>query len=147
MADEGRIMGLDIGDVRIGVALSDSLRMMASPHSVVKEPSREAAVRTIKRLVEETGAVLIVAGVPLNEAGGQGIQAEKTLAFVERLRAEVSVEVVLQDERYTTAAAERMLIGANLRRDRRRQVVDKIAATHILQTYLDREAARRRGVE
>lgn len=147
MADEGRIMGLDIGDVRIGVALSDSLRMMASPHSVVKELSREAAVRTIKRLVEETGAVLIVAGVPLNEAGGQGIQAEKTLAFVERLRAEVSVEVVLQDERYTTAAAERMLIGANLRRDRRRQVVDKIAATHILQTYLDREAARRRGAE
>jgi putative holliday junction resolvase len=145
MADEGRIMGLDIGDVRIGVALSDSLRMMASPHSVVKEPSREAAVRTVKRLVEETGAVLIVAGVPLNEAGGQGIQAEKTLAFVERLRAEVSVEVVLQDERYTTAAAERMLIGANLRRDRRRQVVDKIAATHILQTYLDREAARGRG--
>jgi putative holliday junction resolvase len=144
MSEMGRLMGLDVGDVRIGVALSDPLQMISSPHSVVQEKSREAAVNAIKKIVEEQEVIRIVAGVPLNEAGGHGIQADKTLAFIEILRAAVNVEVVVQDERFTTAAAERMLIGANMRRDKRKQNVDKIAAAHILQAYLEKVAAQRR---
>ena len=147
MSEFGRVMGLDIGDVRIGVALSDPMRMIASPHAVVKEASRDAAVAAIKKIADEQEVVRIVAGVPLNEAGGHGPQAEKTLAFIERLRAAVTVEVVVQDERYSTAAANRMLIGANVRRDKRKLVVDKIAATHILQTHLDRAASDLRARE
>ena len=147
MSEFGRVMGLDIGDVRIGVALSDPMRMIASPHAVVKEATRDAAVAAIKKIADEQEVVRIVAGVPFNETGGHGVQAEKTLAFIERLRAAVTVEVVVQDERFSTAAANRMLIGANMRRDKRKQVVDKIAATHILQTHLDREASERRARE
>jgi len=144
MSEFGRVMGLDIGDVRIGVALSDPMRVISSPHAVVKEATRDAAVAAIKKIADEQEVVRIVAGVPFNESGGHGPQAEKTLAFIGLLRAAVSVEVVLQDERFTTAAANRLLIGANMRRDKRKQVVDKVAATHILQTYLDRLASEAR---
>ena len=102
MPEEGRIMALDIGDVRTGVAVTDPLRIIASPHSVVEEPTPEAAVAAIRTLVEELAPVRIVAGVPLDREGKRGPQAEKTLAMVERLRAAVDVEIVLQDERFTT---------------------------------------------
>lgn len=147
MADLGRIMALDIGEVRIGVAVSDPMQIIASPHSVVKEPSRAAAIAALKRLVGQLEPVLIVAGIPLDAHGGEGPQARKTRTFIELLRAELSVEIVTQDERFSTVEATRNLIAADMRREKRRGVVDKVAATHILQGYLDRTAAMRRTTE
>ncbi|MBI2434381.1 MAG: Holliday junction resolvase RuvX [Candidatus Hydrogenedentes bacterium] len=144
MNSSGRIMALDVGDVRTGVAVTDPLQMIASPHSVVREKSLAAAVDAVARLTAELEVVLIVAGIPLNREGQRGPQAEKVLRFLELLRAKVEVEIVTQDERFSTAEAERMLIGADVRRGKRKQVVDKIAATHILQTFLERRQRENR---
>lgn len=138
MEEEGRLVGLDIGDVRIGVAVSDPLGIIAQPHTVIVCCSPEHDVEAIRSIVEEQEAAAVVAGLPLNREGEVGPQAEKVLAFVERLREALDIEVVTQDERYSTAAARRMLIDANVRRKARKKVIDKVAAHHILQTYLDR---------
>jgi len=143
--EPGRVMGLDVGSVRTGVAISDALQMMALPHTVVQEPSLDKTIQALRKLVEELQPVRIVAGLPLDQAGQHGPQAEKVLRFLDRLRAVVEVEIVTEDERFSTAEAERMLIGAQMRRNKRKQVVDKVAATHILQTHLDRLAAQRRA--
>lgn len=136
-------MALDVGDVRIGVALSDPLGIIAQPHSVIPVKSPQADVDAIVQLVDGTGAQCLVVGVPLNQEGKPGPQAEKVLAFVERLRQSLSVEIVLQDERFSTAAAQRELIAAGVRRAARKQIIDKVAAQRILQTYLDRRARER----
>ncbi len=135
---QGRIVGLDVGSVRIGVAVSDPLGIMALPHSVITRTTLEADLDAIRKLAAEVEAVRIVAGMPLNQEGKQGPQAEKVTEFLNRLREVVGVEVVTQDERFSTAEATRMLIGANVSRKGRKKVVDKVAAHHILQTYLDR---------
>lgn len=144
MESPGRILGLDVGEARTGVALSDPLGMIASPHSVVPSADVAQAVAAIARLVEETGAVGIVVGVPLNQEGQPGPQAEKVAAFAEQLRRAVPVDVVTQDERYSTAAAQRTLAEAGVRGKKKKRVVDKVAAAHILQVYLDRAATERR---
>jgi putative Holliday junction resolvase len=140
-------MGLDLGEVRIGVALSDPLGIISQPHTVLKAASPRRDAEAIRGLVEQTGTQCIVVGMPLNREGKPGPQAEKVLAFIELLRQVVPVEIVTQDERFTTAAMQRVLIDAGVRRDRRKQVIDKLAAQQILQTYLDRQAAtvRARG--
>ena len=138
MAALGRMVALDVGEARIGVAISDPLGIIAQPHSVLACSSPERNVAAVRALVEQTEAVRVVVGVPFNREGKPGPQAEKVLRFVEQLRGALNVEVVTQDERFTTAAAERMLIAANVRRKDRKQVIDKVAAQHILQTYLDR---------
>ena len=135
---QGRIVGLDVGSVRIGVAVSDPLGIMALPHSVITRTSIEQDLNAVRDLVAAVEAVRIVAGLPLNQEGKPGPQAEKVLEFLDQLREVVNVEIVTQDERFSTAEAQRMLIGANVSRKGRQKVVDKIAAHHILQTYLDR---------
>lgn len=147
MTELGRVVGLDVGEVRTGVAISDPLQIIASPYGTVSMASSEAALAELARIVREAEAVRIVAGAPLDREGRLGPQAEKVLAFVERLRCAVDIDIVMQDERFSTAAAERALIAADVRRKKRRRVVDKIAATHILQAYLDRLAAERRRQE
>jgi len=139
MTTTGRIMALDVGEVRIGVAVSDPLGIIAQPYSVIAASSPEGDVDAVRNLVAETAAVRIVVGLPLNLEGQPGPQAQKVLAFVERLRAAVDVEVVTQDERYSTAAAQRVLRQAGVKRKKRKKVVDKVAAQHILQIYLDRQ--------
>ena len=134
----GRFVGLDVGDVRIGVAVSDPLGIIAQPHSVIKNVSREKSIQAIVDLVKEREAVRVVVGLPLNIEGQVGPQAGKVLAFVESLRAALDVEIVTQDERYSSSAAQSMLIAANVSRKNRKGIIDKVAAHHILQTYLDR---------
>ncbi len=144
MEEQGRILALDIGDVRIGVAVTDLLRITAQPRETVKCVSLKADLEAIRRIVEEAEAVLVVAGLPLDQNGEPGKQAKKTLKFVEHLREILDIEVVTQDERYTTAMMERMLIEHNVRRKGRKKVIDKLAAQNILQTYLDRVASQKR---
>jgi putative Holliday junction resolvase len=136
-------MGLDVGDMRIGVALSDPLGMMALPHSVVQTESPQVDADAIRRIARENEVIRIVAGLPLNQDGEPGPQAEKVLAFLDVLRGVVDVDVVTQDERFSTAAAQRSLISANVKRKNRKKVIDKVAAQHILQVYLDRQANTR----
>jgi putative Holliday junction resolvase len=140
LRETGRIIGLDIGDVRIGVAVSDPLGITAQGREVLRVSSPEKDVDAIKNIVNETGAVRIVAGLPLDQNGEIGSQAEKVLNFVETLRNALDIDIVTQDERFSTAAAERALIGANMRRNKRKNVIDMVAAQHILQTYLDRQS-------
>ena len=135
----GRSLGLDVGAVRIGVAVSDPSGVVATPLKVIDCVSPAKDAEAIARIAAEMDARRIVAGLPLNQYGERGPQADKVLDFLSVLREKVAVEIITQDERFTTAGAERMLIGAHVRRKRRKQVIDKIAAQQILQTYLDRQ--------
>jgi putative holliday junction resolvase len=144
MQATGRIMALDFGNVRTGVAVSDPLQMIASPHSVIEARSTEELLDALHPLFTELEPVTLVIGMPLDQHGGKGPRAEKTLAFVEVLRERLDIPVAVQDERFTTVEAERMLTEARVRRKKRKQVVDKIAAAHILQSWLDRQASERR---
>ncbi len=141
----GRIMGLDIGDVRTGVAISDPMQMIASPKVVIAVKDQATDIAAILKLAKDEEVLRIVAGVPLNQAGAPGPQAEKVLAFLEALRAATTLPVETVDERFSTASANKSLILAGARRDKRKQVVDKVAAAQILQLYLDRQAAQRRA--
>lgn len=141
--EEGRILGLDVGEVRTGVALSDSLGMVATPFDTIQVSTHQADADAVKSIVDEQEAIRIVAGIPLDREGGIGPQAEKVLAFLEVLKATVDVDVVTIDERYSTVSAQRALSQAGVKGKRRKKVVDQVAAQQILQLYLDREANRR----
>ena len=140
---EGRIIGLDVGEARTGVALSDPLGMIASPYETIQVKSPRADAEAVKAIAEEQGAIQIVVGVPLNMEGKVGPQAEKVLAFIEVLKEAVDLEVVTIDERFSTAAADRSLRAAGVKGKKRKKVVDQVAAQQILQLYLDRESSRR----
>jgi putative Holliday junction resolvase len=132
-----RILGLDVGDVLIGAAVSDPSRTIAQGLDSIKRADLREDVETVKRLVSDYDVAEIVVGLPKKMDGEIGVQAEKVLSFIESLRAEVGVPVIPWDERLTTVAATRTLIEADMSRRKRKQVVDKVAATLILQGYLD----------
>ncbi len=139
-----RAVALDIGERRIGVALSDSDGTVATPYEVVtRSGDRTRDHRRIAALVDETGAGVVVVGLPLSLDGSVGPAAAGVLAEVEELRAALGVEVVTWDERLTTVEAERSLRAMGVRKGRRRRVVDQVAATVILQSWL--EAGRPHG--
>jgi putative Holliday junction resolvase len=135
-----RALGVDLGERRIGLALSDPSRTVASPHDVLRR-SGDPAVdrRAIVDIARESGAGVIVVGLPLSLSGKTGPAARAALAEVEALRAIAGeIEVVVHDERLTTVTAERALIEGRVRRDARRQVIDKVAAAVMLQSWLER---------
>ncbi len=135
-----RIIGLDVGDKTIGVAMSDELVTFASPVKVIKRTeSIRKDIGEIRRLAEENGVKQIVVGLPLMLNGSIGIQAEKVLQFVEELKRRTKAEIITWDERMSTLEVERMMIASNESRDKRKQVVDKLAAAVILQGYMDRQ--------
>ncbi len=138
----GRILALDIGDRRIGVALSDPGRVIASPHSVYERVGYGPDTRYIRRLCDENGVDLVVCGLPLNMDGSRGGQAEKASAFAEKLR-EAGLSVEMQDERLTTVSAHEALIEGGMRREQRKGTVDKIAAALILESYLQAQRQAR----
>ena len=133
-----RAVALDIGTRRIGVALSDSGGAVATPYEVVTrsgDPARDH--RRIAALVDESGAEVVVVGLPLSLDGNEGPAARAILAEVDQLRAALPVPVVTWDERLSTVEAERSLRLTGVRKGKRRQVVDQVAATVILQSWLD----------
>lgn len=132
----GRILALDVGDRRIGIALSDSLRMIATPHSVYTRVGYAPDVKHILALCEKTEADLIVCGLPRNMDGSEGFQAEKVRAFAQQLE-RAGLSVVFQDERLSTVSAHQALIAGGMHREERKGTVDKVAAAVILQAYLD----------
>jgi putative pre-16S rRNA nuclease len=140
-----RYLGLDVGDRRIGVALSDETETLASGLSTLERVGPRKDLRAIRRLVEAHGAGEIVVGLPRTLAGEVGPQARKVLEFAEALRPVARVPVVPWDERLSTVMAERALIAADVSREGRRKVVDKVAAVLILQSYLDYRKVAGRG--
>jgi putative Holliday junction resolvase len=136
-------LGIDLGSRRIGVALSDPTRTVASPLEVLeRQRSRADDHRAIFALAREHEAATIVVGLPLSLSGDTGPAARGVLDEVEEMRAETggSVEVEVFDERLTTVTAERSLREARMRREARRRVVDKVAAAVMLQAYIEANA-------
>jgi len=132
-----RILALDHGTKRIGVAVSDELKMIAQPlEYILAEPSAGFLAR-LKELVQEKDAELILVGMPRNMDGSYGPAAAKVRDFVGTLRATLTVPIRLWDERLTSAQANRVLIQGGVRRDKRKEKVDKMAAAILLQGYLD----------
>lgn len=132
-----RIMGLDFGDKRIGVAVSDALGWTAQGKKVVQNTSFKEVVAELQSLIEEYEIERIVVGLPKNMDGSLGARAEKTLDFIDGLRTKLEVPITTWDERLSTAAAERTLLAADVSRQKRKDVIDKMAAAVILQNYLD----------
>lgn len=132
-----RIMGLDVGDKTIGVAASDALGWTAQGIETIRRTNKKADYRRIGEIIKEKEITKIIVGLPKNMNGTVGPQGEKVLEFVEDLKKRFTVEIILWDERLTTVAAERMLISGDVSRKKRKNVIDMIAATYILQGYLD----------
>ena len=130
-------MGLDIGEKRIGIAISDPLCYTAQGKTVMERRGVEADIQQIKDLVAAEKVSALVAGLPKNMDGSIGEGAERVLSFVRLLEAALSMAVILWDERWTTVEATRVLLEADMTRRKRRKVVDKVAAVLILQGYLD----------
>ena len=132
-----RLLGLDVGDKRIGVALSDETSTLASGLPTLERVGPRKDLQAVASLVQRHEVSDVVVGLPRQLDGSLGPQAQKVLAFMEELRPVVKVPVVSWDERFTSALATQALVEAGVRRRDRKQVVDKVAATLILQSYLD----------
>ncbi|MGB4303770.1 MAG: Holliday junction resolvase RuvX, partial [Syntrophomonadaceae bacterium] len=128
---------LDVGEKRIGVAISDPLGWTAQGHSVVQRSTLKNDLAKLKELCQQLECQLVVVGLPRNMNGTLGPKAEEIQEFVRHLHDVVSVPIEYWDERLTTRSAERVLLEADLSRRKRRKVIDKVAAVHILQNYLD----------
>ena len=137
-----RVLGLDIGTKNIGVALSDELGILAQGKEVILRKSDKYAIARIKEIVEEFGVGKIVAGLPMNMDGSKGARAEDSERFSGKIEKEISVPVILWDERLSTKEAEDVMIRADISRKKRKKVIDKVAAQLILQGYLDSEFKR-----
>ncbi len=134
-----RKLGVDLGQVRIGIALSDSLNIFASALETYTRKNLKDDLLHIADLANKYDVDVIVFGLPINMDGTQGVKCQETFEFADKLKEFCKQEIVFQDERLTTVSAERALIDANVSRKDRKQVIDKVAATFILQSYLDKK--------
>ncbi len=131
-----RIMGLDMGSKRIGVAVSDELGLIAQAVATIKRDSKEEDLKKICDLIREYDVQELVIGYPRHLDGRPGDEAASYVSFGEMLHRETGIPIAYQDERLTSVAAERSLLEGNMRRRRRKEVIDRIAACLILENYL-----------
>ena len=136
---DGRIMGLDVGDKTIGVAVSDLMGLTAHGVKTIKRVGKKKDIEALKEIIKERQVNKIVSGLPKNMNGTLGPQGEKVIKFCELLEEETGIKIEYWDERLSTVAAERTLIQGNVRRENRKGVIDMVAAVIILQGYLDRQ--------
>lgn len=132
-----RKMALDYGEVRIGIAFSDIMSIIANGYETYARKSLEEDLEYLSKLSKEKEVDTIIIGLPMNMNGTEGDRAAKTREFAEKLTQKCGLPIKFLDERLTSISAEKMLIEANMRREKRKQVIDKISATIILQNYLD----------
>lgn len=137
-----RVLGIDYGTARMGLAQSDPSGVFAFPLGVENVASMEERLRAVIRACEETGAECVVVGLPLRMGGNDGPMTQEVRRFAERLKLKLKVPVVLHDERMSSQSAERVLLEADLSRQRRKGLRDKVAAQIILQAYLDGRCCR-----
>ena len=133
-----RIMALDVGSKRIGVALSDPLKITAQGLQTFQRTTLEEDIKGLWQLIDEHEVSQLVVGLPKNMDGSIGFKAEEVQQFIADLTAVRKIEVIWIDERLTTVSAERVLLEADVSRAKRKKVIDKMAAVVILQSYLDR---------
>lgn len=134
----GKILGLDLGTKTIGVAISDAMRYSATPLETIKRTKFTQDAIRLEELIAHNKVVAIILGLPLNMDGSEGPRVQSTRAFARSLGQRISLPIAFWDERLSTSAVTRMMIDADLRRDRRAEIVDKLAASYILQGALDR---------
>ena len=132
----GRVIAFDIGDKRVGVALSDPLGIMALPQKTYWRKGYEKDLQALSLIAKESCVEKIVCGLPLNFDGSESEQTGKTREFIDGLKKYVDIPIVTADERFTTLMARRVLIEADMRREKRKEVIDSIAASYILEDYI-----------
>ncbi len=132
-----RILGLDLGEKRIGVAVSDAMNIIAQSVGTIGRKAMKSDLKRIGELIREYDAGTLVVGLPLNMNGTEGKSANMARDFVNELKKEINIRVEFADERLTTAQGERIFLEADMSRKKRRGNLDKIAAQLILQNYLD----------
>lgn len=132
-----RIMALDYGEVRIGVAMTDLLQMIASPFETYIRKDIQSDINHMCSLIKDNSVKLVVVGLPLNMDGTEGDRAQKTRQFVDLLKEKSNVEFIFQDERLSSVEAEEILIEGGMKRKDRKVTIDKIAAAIILESYLN----------
>ena len=132
-----RILSLDHGTRRIGVAVSDEMKMIASPLEYIPAEPMEQVIARLQQLIREKEVELILIGMPRNMDGTFGPAAQKVKDFIASLQSHITTPVKTWDERLTSVMANRALLQGNVRRDQRKQKVDKMAAAILLQSYLD----------
>ncbi len=143
-----RVMGLDFGSKTVGVAISDELLITAQGKEIIRRKEENKLRQTLARIEElivENDVEKIVLGFPKNMNATEGVRAELTLEFKEKLERRTGLPVVLWDERLTTVAADRAMMEAGIRRENRKDYVDMIAAVFILQGYLDYSRIKGQG--
>jgi len=140
-----RFMGLDVGDKRIGIALSDEGAIIASPRETLERRGNRKDIAHLLELAKREDVGEILVGMPFSLDGSIGPQAQKVERFVTALKGETAIPITLWDERLSTVSAERALIEGDVSRAKRRGSVDRVAAALILQSYLDARRAPAAG--
>lgn len=133
-----RILGLDLGEKTIGLGISDITWLISSPLEVIRRTTLQNDLKALQKIINEFSIVAFVIGLPINMNGSEGPQAKKARAFIDELLKEIDIPVYFWDERLSTVAVTRTLLEADLSRKKRALIVDKMAATYILQGALDR---------
>lgn len=133
-------MGLDVGDKTVGVAISDPLFVTAQPYETIKRRKAKFDIDRIEEIINDKDISLIVVGLPKNMNNTIGPQSMKVMSFVDLIKKRIDIDIVYEDERLTTVQSEAVLIDMNVRRENRKTHIDKIAASFILQSYLDRRS-------
>jgi putative Holliday junction resolvase len=132
-----RFMAMDVGDVRIGIALSDEKGVASLPHSVIQRTSDAEVLQKINSIINQYNVDVLVIGNPINMDGTAGARSKKTEQFFNYIKKRINIKSVMFDERLTTLAAQRILLEANVSRKKRKEVIDKLAAQQILYSYLE----------
>lgn len=135
---QGRLLGLDVGEATIGLALSDAGRMIASPLFTIERRKFATDIEQLKEAISKHSVTGLVIGYPVNMDGSEGPRTQSIRTFVSNVKKQISLPILLWDERMTTMAVERVMLEADLSRARRSELVDKLAASYILQGVLDR---------
>lgn len=133
-----RFLGLDVGDKYIGVSISDTTCTIASNLVTIRRTSNDKAYEEIEGILNDYNIGTVVVGVPINMDGSDTVMSKRIRKFAKKLTPKFGVEVIFQDERFTSIEAERTLIQSNVRRENRKKYIDQLAASIILQTYIDR---------
>lgn len=134
---QGRILALDVGDTTIGIAVSDVLRGIASPLDTIRRSKFIKDMAMLQSSIEKQKAVGLIVGLPVNMDGSSGPRVQSTRTFVSNLQKHTELPLCFWDERLSTVAVERTMLAADLSRQRRSELVDKLAASYMLQGFLD----------
>ncbi|MBL7996656.1 Holliday junction resolvase RuvX [bacterium] len=136
--NQGRILAIDYGERRIGLALSDPMQIIASGLTTIQVQNENSAIQKIKKLVGEHEVILVVMGNPLDKNGSEGAKARQVKIFAEKLRQQIPVNIAFWDERMSSVTAQKMLIETESKKKRRtKEKIDELAAVVILRHYLD----------